>query len=473
LQVDLRPVTWRAVTLLVAGLGGLLVWRGYALVALAVLAVGGLLAVAFARPLIGVVIALVGVDSVVANLDLPAFAIGARLTIAHLILVATLAGAIAFRRQPLTRTGRSFAVVAGVLVGLLVVLSGRNIIEGHPASVGAATHFATTYLYLGIALVLAFELTQERLTPFIDALLVLAGVVAAISVVMAIFSPVASLVASLSPSSNVVTDEGAGPISRVRLPGLALIYALFVPALVLAALGPRAGRNRRALIALLLLLAIVVSFNRNMWVGALLALVVTAVVSPNWVRRRLLIRGAPAVGGLSLVAIACVAVIGMGDLSARAASLLDIGQVTASSSVRDRAYENSFATVTLREHPWAGIGPGTSYGAVLRTPTGGFAARPFVHNQYLELGVFFGVPAVVLLLLAVGSPLSASVWTARKSRSPVPAALASATAASMFAILVSSVVAIYINRPETLAPLAVLMGLGLALEHHTDEPHQP
>jgi len=280
---------------------------------------------------------------------------------------------------------------------------------------------------------------------------------------------VVALVAALNPGVGellqdpgqqfVRSQEGLGLISRVRLPGLALAYGLFWFTIVQVG---RAHGARRLLWAAVLAgqaVNIAVSFNRNMWVGLFIGLVLTLAISRGQVRYTVARGLAVGLAGLALmVLLAPHAPPGspVTPLVDRAATLGDLQAVGESSSANDRRYEVERGWDAAVSHPVLGVGVGAAYGAhvadftvqdrYVRLP------RRFLHNQYLYLVLVAGVPGLVAFLAFLGSTLQRA-WR-RRERDPRVAACG----VGLATIMLSAVVMLYFSVPDMTAAIGIISG---------------
>jgi O-antigen ligase len=255
------------------------------------------------------------------------------------------------------------------------------------------------------------------------------------------------------------SQEGLGLLQRVRFPGLSLAYAVFWYAAVRAfeARGP--GRSLWVLTLTGLALSIALSFNRNMWLGLALGMVVVLAFGGVAMRRRLSL----ALAGLAVVA-AVLAISGasveerstLSPLAQRGASLLDPQALAAEDSLRAREDENARAWSVASDNLTIGIGAGTEFGVFFNEsrPGGRFVRTPqlFLHNQYLYLLLIAGVPALAAFLIFVLGGLRGALWM--RPRSPGLAACG----AGMAMIAVSAFVAIYFTAEDMILGLTLLAG---------------
>jgi O-Antigen ligase len=414
------------------------------------------------RPFAAVFVGVVLVCSVFGYKYLPgAGGAGLKLWVPDIVLLCILAGTVqrvSVEGWPRWLTPIAFAL--GLYLAIIALESVRAVAEG-VSTRNDATEAFRAFPWLLVALVVALEPRRERLMGLFDACLVVAAVTGAFSVVAALAHPVGHWANHLSSTASVasVGEENYGGLLRIRMPGLSLGYLLLIPACVLAASETR-RRGLRLVCAVALAGGVAVSFNRNMWAGLVLgALAATALLGP---RLRLSLGGriVPPLAALAAVGvIVCWATPLGGPIVRRASSFLTPTRVQSSSSARDRHKENKAAEATIGRHLITGLGPRADYG-VEQSTSDGMQPVQWVHNQYLELAVFYGIPAVIafgVFLLTVAGRVVPFMRT--PGTSPVVPALI----ASEISLLASAYVAIYLTLPTETLPLGLLLGFQLGL----------
>ncbi|HZK15815.1 MAG TPA: O-antigen ligase family protein [Solirubrobacterales bacterium] len=257
-------------------------------------------------------------------------------------------------------------------------------------------------------------------------------------------------------------EEGLPGLLRVRLAGLSLAYGLFWYVAVRAA-GAAAGRR----IGWVLMLtavggAIAVSFNRNMWIGLVVGLMLMLVLGGPWVRSRLV--AAIAIGAAGLALLASVGSTTdtevLEPVVKRGATLFDPRGVSQESSLTEREQETGPAWEAAKRNPLLGVGPGVSFGVYNLQFVGPHSIKLepqlFLHNQYLYLLLIGGVPGLFAFLAFLGVPLARAVT--RLPRDPA----ITACGVGIAMIMVSSVVAIYFSVEDMTAVLGLLTGIVVA-----------
>jgi O-antigen ligase len=161
---------------------------------------------------------------------------------------------------------------------------------------------------------------------------------------------------------------------------------------------------------------LVLSLNRNMWIGLLLGLAVLMFIGGMRVRRPVWIGVLALVGAIAIIAIAGVQVDRgpLAGFAERGQTLFSPQKTTEENSLQDRGKETRQAWLTFKEHPVIGIGPGAEFGVYFdELQPGGLGYKRthqlFLHNQYLYLLLICGLPG----LLAFLGFLTASVGRAR------------------------------------------------------------
>jgi O-antigen ligase len=236
-------------------------------------------------------------------------------------------------------------------------------------------------------------------------------------------------------------EAGLGALKRIREPGLAFSYSLFWWSVV-AVIAARPGR--RALLAALAAgsaLNLLLSFNRNMWLGLMFGLAIMLGLSGVQVRQRLF--GSLALGVAAVVLMFNVvgssgAAQGIEPIVERAASVLTPQQLGEESSLRDRAEETAQAWRTVQAHPLVGVGAGADFGVRFnhQEATGVWVntVQRFLHDQWLWLLLIGGLPALVAYVAFIATILGRA-WS-RATRTPVLVALGTGVAIVMLSAFV-------------------------------------
>lgn len=357
-------------------------------------------------------------------------------------------------------------VAGGALAAFLAIVllsAGLALADGRAGAADILTWgrslFLLTFFYVVVRLFPAPEQRRQLLTG--AAVLAAAAGVVALAVALG-----AGFGESLqSAGENAITSqEGLGSIERVRLVGLSAAYGLFWYAVVRAtAAGP--GRARIGWLLLLAGLAvnIAVSFNRNMWLGLGLGLVLMAVVGGNLVRSRLL-------AAVAALAVGVVLVTAFGGASAsnslidpvvqRGTTLLQPDELSSERSFQDRQYETEIALDAAEDNLIFGVGIGAEFDVFVIEQIGphSYQVSPqlYLHNQYIYLLLIGGVPGLIAFVLFLLVPVVKSMQ--RRPRDPAIAACGVGIAL----IMISAAVAIYFTVGDMTALLGMLAGVIVA-----------
>jgi O-antigen ligase len=253
-------------------------------------------------------------------------------------------------------------------------------------------------------------------------------------------------------------EAGLGGLKRIREPGLAFSYLLFWWSVV-AVIAARPGhRLALATLATVSALDLLLSFNRNMWLGVIFGLALMLGLSGTHVRRRLL-------GGVTLAGAAIVLMFtvvggdsagsqGLEPIVERAASVLTPQQLGEESSLRDRAEETAQAWRTVQAHPVLGVGAGADFGVRFnhQEAEGVWVntVQRFLHDQWLWLLLIGGVPALLSYVAFVATIL-ARAWR-RSARTPSQTALG----AGIATVMLSAFVMPYLGIKEFCVALGVV-----------------
>ncbi|MET0136612.1 MAG: O-antigen ligase family protein [Kibdelosporangium sp.] len=274
--------------------------------------------------------------------------------------------------------------------------------------------------------------------------------------------------------SSVITGEDTTEVSRLSAP----VLPLWAPLLILLFSGafPTKPRWRLLLLAVPGLAHEALSFNRSTWAPLLGCVVVVAIArfGSRGVVKRLIV--AAALGALAL-GLASGGVLGKtGEALAGRVTSLVSGEALTEDSLADRVRENTAAMATLRASPLTGTGVGVAYGGEIiwyddvhdRTMV---EVRPWIHNQYLRMWLWFGafgLLAVGLLMVRTGSVV-VQAW---RQRAPgaVPAVAFGLGLACL--ALQSIFQTTLIDRPSLVTIALILAMLGLSVSWRVDRVEQ-
>lgn len=265
---------------------------------------------------------------------------------------------------------------------------------------------ARAILLVPLVFVVVQRAFAGRLPQLVALTVVGASVASAVEIVASIVGAQRLLV---DERTSVITGTDTSEVSRLASP----VLPLWGPLLILLVSGafPMRPRWRLVLLAVPGVVHEALSFNRSTWAPLLAFAVVVAVArfGARGVVKRLV--AAVLLGTLALGLAGVGAFGSTGEaLAGRVTSVLT-GNALAEDSLADRQRENVAALDTLRRHPVMGVGVGVPYGGEIvsydnlhdRTEV---EARPWIHNQYLRMWLWFGVFGLVmvgLLMVRVAS----------------------------------------------------------------------
>jgi hypothetical protein len=321
----------------------------------------------------------------------------------ELVLVVLLLRAIIEPRRH-TWGGAAGAWLAAFLAILL--LSTGLAIQAHHTSLNNAINWGRVFFSM------TFFWVVVRLAPDRRRLgiLFLAGIaLGALSGIVGLVLALAGNVHSVFQDAGmqILVPSTIGHLLRVRMPGLGLGFMLLWVAIVWLI------RDRRpkwlwAISIPWIIIDILVSQNRNMWVIGVLSLVLVMLIAGPRVRGRVIIS---LVVMAAAIAILVAAPSGGGQgptpltpIISRASTILNPREVSESSSASDRSYEDRLGWANAQHHLAIGIGAGVSYGATLQSGSGSSVTtepRLFLQNQWLYLLVITGIPGVATWMLFI------------------------------------------------------------------------
>jgi O-antigen ligase len=376
----------------------------------------------------------------------------------ELILVVLLILAVA---RPKRRTWGGRAGGALVAFYVLLVIASALAISGHHTDLKEALTWGRPMFLLSFfwVVIRLFPERRER-----EVLLAGAATIAAATGVMAV-------VVTADPSLGTYLGEAAtntvreqGSLSRVRLPGLSMAYGLFwFTALQVTT---KVGKPRLwwSVVFFGIVLNIVFSFNRNMWIGIGVGFVVLLILGGPLVRKRL---------GIACLVLATAVtffvMVGgstgketVQPIVERGETLVNPAKTAHESSVDQRLAETEAAWKTARDNLLFGIGPGVPFGFAIaeaqRTSSGTIYSithlpQLFLHNQYLYLLMITGIPGLLAFLFFLGTPLLNGLRFLRDDLLMLGCAI------GIGMIMVSAVVAIYFTVVDMTAVLGLLAGV--------------
>jgi O-antigen ligase len=385
----------------------------------------------------------------------------AEVALACLFLLAVL------RPKKHTWGGRTGAGLAAFLA--ILALSGLVAVSSHTTNLSNAFNWGRPLALLAFfwIVIRLFPEPEDR-RKLMTGIAVLAAVTGLATLLISMGAGFGNSLKENGGVGELSGEEGTEGVQRIRLAGLSACYALFWYTVV-QIIG-RKGLSRLLWSGLLggMLLAIVLSYNRNMWLGIVIGAVFMAVVGGVMVRSRMAIGLAVLVGGLGVLLLFGSTGSGGGSvvtpLIKRGSTILNPGKTEKESSLQARDEETAKAWKTARHHLALGVGPGVPFGVydsqavVAGEVSLGEETNPqlFLHDQYIYLILICGIPGLLAFLFFVLTPLVDAL-----RRAPRDPAI-TACAVGIAIILVSSVVAIYLTVPDMTALLGLLTGVIVA-----------
>jgi O-antigen ligase len=307
--------------------------------------------------------------------------------------VSILVGVVALWR----RSGRSVFTWPLVFVTAAIVL---GCVQGFlgGAEFSELADALRSMILVPLGFVVVYKAFAGRLPQLVAIVVVGAAVASSIELVASVMDWQYLLVGE---RTSVITGADTAEVARLGAP----VLQVWGPLLILLASGAFPIRPWRRLLLLALpgIAHEALSFNRSTWAPLLACIVLVAIArfgSKGLVKRLI----AAAVLGLLALGLAGGGVFGSTGvaLAERVTSVFS-GEAVAEDSLADRVRENTAAVNTLLERPLLGTGVAMPYGGEIisydavhdRTVV---ESRPWIHNQYLRMWLWFGV----LGLLAVG-----------------------------------------------------------------------
>jgi O-antigen ligase len=358
---------------------------------------------------------------------------------------------------------RRYLMVLVLMLALMGVATVKTSLLGASQSRDALLNYRN-FLYLGVALTIALELRDTLWRRMLDVTIVFAGLVSVLAILAAASGSFAHELQNLSPttvysSTAVASSSGVnvGSTARIRVQGLFFIYSMLIPTLVMVLMVKDRWRLMRLGALVLMLAAVGLSLDRNIYGGALVGVLVTALLGGAKVRYRIGVMVAAAAVALAIVISTSIVPAFTAEIGKRASSALNPTQIAQSNSFSDRAYELSFALPSIAHHPWFGVGPRQSYGALYGTKP-----RFFVQNLYIDLATDYGIPAALAFLLVPGACFVFGLQRVRLAGDPLDRALLAAEIGTLVALSLSCLVDTFVQDPSSTVAYGSTCGLLLA-----------
>ncbi len=357
---------------------------------------------------------------------------------------------------------RRFALALLAVIALASISSIRISLESATEARAAVLGYKLL-IYLAVALTIGLELSGKQWWKLLDVMVAFAALVSILSIAGFAVGPVRHVLISLNGTSATTAAQslasgGSSTVGatgfRIRLPGLYFVYVMAIPTLVLALMLRDRWRPWRLATVALIVAAIGLSLNRDMYIGVVVGLLVTALLGGRMIRHRVVFAVAATVLTVLVFVLSSVVPAVTRQVATRAGSALSPSQVTTSNSVQGRAVEFSYGLKSIAAHPLDGIGWFQGYGYYI-----GGEAQIGVENLYLDLALDYGIPAAVVWLLIPGGLLVFGVLSALRARRSVDRALVAAFVGSMVAALLSLLVGSYLQDQASAIGFAALCGL--------------
>jgi O-antigen ligase len=212
----------------------------------------------------------------------------------------------------------------------------------------------------------------------------------------------------------------------------------------------RRNRTWPALVMPALVVALVLTFTRNAWVGTLVAAALLLVMRDF----RMV--------ALLPVLVALVFALAPDRITARMVSMFDLRDP----SNKDRVAMMHSGFAIVRDHPLTGVGPNMipRVYAQYRDPNAENAINPHLHNVPLQIAAERGLPALLTWLWFVGATFVGLVGLARRNQART---LACAALAAMVAMLAAGLFEHNFGDSEFLMLLLVIITLPFAAARPT------
>lgn len=370
--------------------------------------------------------------------------------VADLLLAVIVGGTLwrrPWRRWPVPI--RRFAAALALLLIVAVIPTVTLAVHGHTAFRDAILGYKNL-VYLVAGLTVALELSGRQWRALLNAATAVAAVIAVGSIAAAASGSVQNVLNNIDAAS--VASLGADNVTRIRLPGLFFVYAMVIPTLVMVMLWRDRWRAVRAGALVLMLGAVAVSLNRNMYFGGAAAVLITLLLAGARLRQRVVLSLFVVVAVGAAVASFAVLPAVTHQFTQRAQSALT-PKVLGSGSAQARGDEYRHALQEVSRHPWTGVGWYQNYGSyVYSTP------RIGVEDLYLDLATDLGIPTALVFLLIPGLVLSYGLRRVTRIRNREDRALLAAAIGSVIAMLLSCLVGTYLQDLETTLMFGVVCG---------------
>ena len=248
-----------------------------------------------------------------------------------------------------------------------------------------------------------------------------------------------------------LTSGGRGQLQG-GLYAFPVAVTLSFAALLLHRFEAAALRRLVAAVLVLNVVCLVLTYERTFWAATVLSCALVALWGGRDALRRV-IRWLP-VGVVAL--LVAVAASGPGEIRTAAQRLTSVTKYRADSAVEYRKSESTAVAHAIKERPLTGSGLGAT---ITWGETGVFATTttPFSHVGYLWLAWKLGLPAAVMVVLALG----AAAASRRRSPDHWLGVLSSASRAALVGVLLISVTFPAFNALGATAVIGVLAAMAV------------
>lgn len=406
MALRLNPANSLLVALLVGALLGLAALLLSPLIVIGVLAVVIAVPVTVRRPEIALLGILAATSSVIYENSLPLLPIGVgSLHVTDIVLLGSFGlifvRALAEPKFSLVRTPLDLPVLGFFALAALSTIVG--VYQGSVAFVPAFRELRVVTYYLTFFMVTNLVRDRVQVRFFIDGLLMLAALVAAVMIAQFALGDSIRL---LPGRVETLETQGASyeGITRVLPPGQSLMLVGFITLAAMLALNEhRAGRPVRFLQWGLLALGLAITFNRSYWAGAGLALLLIVWLGRQ--RDRLRVVALAVAGTFVLSVIVLVITLGPEQRASRLLeaswdrlSTLGNGDILEDQSLQGRYVEYEFALPQVTSNLVLGLGMGANYRPFVDgVDWAMFDGRGYIHNGHLWIMLKAGFASYLLL----------------------------------------------------------------------------
>ena len=453
---------WLLATVALVALLGLLVSRSI-VVSVGLVAVGMLVALAFAAPVLNLVL-IVFATAVIPFSVQNRLGGGARgLILSDVLLLAGLLRVVpgvlsGFR---LKHRQRTILLALGAFSSVVLLQFLRGLASGHDVSIAGAE--LRTLLGFATFLVAVPVLAREDARSQLFKGLLFTGLALGLW-------GLAQWVFDIGFEGGFGVREGINFTTSGRGQLQGGMYAFPIAAVVgfsVLIAGDVRRHSHRALIAgvtVLNLACVLLTYERTFWVATTVALGFVTIRSGRRSRSRALVWG-PAV---VLVLLGSMATLSPGTLGAARERLLSLGQYSSDGSVRYRIVESRHVLEEIGAHPVAGAGLGAEL--VWNRPWEGVATRSYhyTHNGYLWVAWKLGLPAALLLFATLAVAIA---WRAPPGGSPLTQSLRQGAQGSLLLLMIASVTFPSFNTYGITATMGLLLAI-CASRSPSSSPHE-